>query len=165
MRNLVVWMGLLAAGILSGCEPGAPAGQTGTGKTAAGGHNPGWKDRIFGAPAGGEVIAGPAAAAEMKQADDRPTIIRKIDDAVALAEAAVAKKYGTEAAALQRPYSAVIVDNAHWLVLGSPAQGKTAQVRLRVAGGAIISVDLVPAESVQKLPRGSNSGQFSGMYE
>lgn len=156
---------VLAVVMFAGC--GGPGGseRSGTGDTAAGSRQPGWKQRVLGAPAAGEVVAGAAAEKELRQADDRPTIIRKIDDAVALAEAAVTKQYGVDAAAGQRPYTAVIVDNTHWLVLGTPAQGKVAQVRLRVSGGQVVSVDLLPEQAVGKLPRGGSSGQFAGMYE
>ena len=79
--------------------------------------------------------------------------MRKIEEAVALAEAELTGRFGAAVTAGQRPYRAVILDR-YWIVTGSAVEGKVAEVRLRVEGGGIVSARMLPVrESVaDKLP-------------
>lgn len=82
-------------------------------------------------------------------------LVRKIDDAIARAEAALRKEFGHEAIAAQRPFTAVIINNRYWLVTGTPVKGKVAEVQLRITGGGIISAKMLAENSAagQNLPK------------
>lgn len=102
-----------------------------------------------------------------QQEDDRPVIIRQIGQAVKIADAVLVKEYGPEAAAAQHPLHAVIINNNHWIVTGSPVNGKVAEVRLRVAGGGVVSVQMLPAAALKgRVPEVQpSSAEALGYYE
>lgn len=161
MRVWLVVAGVAGGLMLAGCASSTDgASSTGATEKVKNGRTPIWKGHQNSDPTTDTPIIAGEAVKKVEAKDSGPSLVRKIDAAIVLAEAAVAKQYGQETAAAQRPYTAVIVNQRHWLVTGTPVGGKAVEVRLRVAGGDILSVEMLPASSLPKLPPRTSGADY-----